>query len=67
MNKLRVFRRGGNCDRNYSLTVVSISLGAPQKAQLVGWLLAWHVWPTCPKDLGMLRSSCHGRLVMGLI
>ena len=23
------FRRGGNCDRNYLLTAVSVSLGAP--------------------------------------
>ena len=46
MNRLKVSKRGGNCERNCSLTAVSVSLGAPRKAQLAGWLLARHVWPT---------------------
>ena len=53
-NSLGGFRKGGNCD-----------IGAPQRAQLAGWLLAWHVWLTYPKKLSIL--SCWGRSVVGLI
>ena len=60
------FRRGGNCDRNYSLIVVSNSLSAPRKAQLAGWLLVRHVWPICPEELSTLKSGCWGHLVKKL-
>ena len=30
---------------------VSVSLSAPRIVQLAGWLLAQHVWLTCPKDV----------------
>ena len=60
MNKLKISKRGGNCDRNYSLMVVSISLDAPRKAQLVGWLLARHMWLTYPEELSMLWLGCRG-------
>ena len=61
------FRKGGNCDGNCLLMVVSVSLGAPQKARLAEWLLAWHVWPTCLEELSTLRSGCRGCSVVGLI
>ena len=65
-NSLR-FSEGEETVTNCSLTAVSVSLGAPQRAQLIRRLLAQHVWPTYPKDVNTLRSGCQSHSVMGLI
>ena len=42
----------------------TVSFGVPWKAQLAGWLLARHVWPTSSKNVFTLRTGCRGRSVV---